>query len=302
MRRDRILISIAAVGIIAAAFIWITATQKDAKPNSVQSSIVKVSPKADSTPTLDLQFAVKACQAPILKKYNHALSEKNTETDFDRTGISGDKFVWYTNSFKCEVSQSGVAVLSGYADEEIKVRLNKDCTATARRVGYDDPTYKFAKMKIDKNKNGLILTGLYGGQSFQCTSYDPSAFQAEFADGGVEYFIGREGDRQNKEQAANADLFIKSWHCNIDGDYMKFVGEVTNQTAAAMANVEAVGEVYDKNGLVDRSEALIDYHNLRPGETSPFSTLVDTGGRGDSCNISFKTFDGTPINSARAPK
>lgn len=112
-----------------------------------------------------------------------------------------------------------------------------------------------------------------------------------------------QGDATNQAGIPkSAPLLIKSWHCSLESGYMKFVGEVTNQTQEAMTNIEAVGEVYDKNGLVDTAEALIDYQNLRPGETSPFSSLVSTGGRGDHCKISFKTFDGTVVDSVEAPK
>jgi len=275
------------------------------EPPPVQTSVGPTTDTAGELPALTQDTTMAACQKPLKAIYHKAMDQNNTLTDLDKTGYADGKYTWSTREFICTVDDEGRVVVKRFAEKELITNFDFLCRLNARRVVEDDGTSKFTAIKIVRQKAGLTMTGKLAGQPFSCQEDATTEPNAQFRN--TAYFDKRQqiiADQRLREdrrtQAADADLLIKSWHCNLDSGYMKFVGEVVNQTDEAITNLEAVGEVYDKDGLVDTSEALIDYHNLRPGETSPFSTLVDTGGRGNNCKISFKTFDGTPVESAEA--
>lgn len=91
-------------------------------------------------------------------------------------------------------------------------------------------------------------------------------------------------------------LVVESWNCQIESDdYIKILGKVKNVSNDSLENVMAIGIISDSSGIIEKSDALIDYKNLRPGEISPFEVLIDTGGRKGDCELSFSQMFGDGI-------
>lgn len=78
-------------------------------------------------------------------------------------------------------------------------------------------------------------------------------------------------------------------------------GQVKNVGASKLDSVLAVGEFYDKNGvLVKPGEALVDFNPIVPGQTTPFSVMSSYNPEIKTATLNFKTMFGGSIDYADA--
>ncbi len=102
---------------------------------------------------------------------------------------------------------------------------------------------------------------------------------------------------EDEAAALRPPLKVNSWRCETDGDYVRFIGEVENQSSGPLENVAAYAVMSDDKGILAKEESLIDFKLLRSGESSPFEVLVDTGGRSGNCQLTFGVLFGEPIDA-----
>lgn len=84
-------------------------------------------------------------------------------------------------------------------------------------------------------------------------------------------------------------------------DYVTITGQVSNLSSRPLRDVEAVVEIFDREGHLRAVEtALIAFSPLSPGEQSPFRVQCRYDGEVGSFRVRFRHLLGAPIPSQQA--
>lgn len=111
----------------------------------------------------------------------------------------------------------------------------------------------------------------------------------------------KEKERKRKEKqremvSMGYALQLLNWSWNSEHGYAIAKGEVKNITSKRLKNVEALVTWYNKNGdFITSDSALIEYHVLMPGQTSPFKVMERFNPQMNKASIEFKFLFGSKI-------
>lgn len=104
--------------------------------------------------------------------------------------------------------------------------------------------------------------------------------------------------RSVPDSRASAVLAVSSPQMERRYDYVIIMGEVTNLSSRPLRHVEAVVEIFDREGCLRAMEtALIAFSLLSPGEPSPFRVQCRYDGEAGSFRVRFRHLLGAPIPS-----
>jgi hypothetical protein len=103
----------------------------------------------------------------------------------------------------------------------------------------------------------------------------------------------------NQPVTVNAEpvLELQKWHWYTEYDYAIAEGTVKNISSESLDNVEAVLQVYDKQGNFIKSDStLIEYRPILPGQISPFKVMSSFNPAMGKASIDFKNFSGGTLS------
>lgn len=91
-------------------------------------------------------------------------------------------------------------------------------------------------------------------------------------------------------------LALQAQHATEGYGYVTIEGLVSNISNESMENVEAVVMVADEQGnFIASKDALIDYNPILPGQSSPFTVMLDDNPAIKKWQVSFKDLMGGEI-------
>lgn len=99
------------------------------------------------------------------------------------------------------------------------------------------------------------------------------------------------------------ELVSETGSFTAGGNYFKVQGQVKNLTDENLESIQAVVSVFDSEGnFIASDEALIDYNPVLPGQTSPFSVMIDGNPEIAKYRVEFKEFWGGTIETRDSTK
>ncbi len=104
-------------------------------------------------------------------------------------------------------------------------------------------------------------------------------------------------------QGADLELISWNWGRSYGGSYVEGRGQVKNISDAALRNVEAVVNFYDKNGdFITSGSALIEFNPVLVGQISPFTVMETYNPAMKGATIQFKYLMGGTIPTYKKKK